>query len=63
MTPESFVKRSHARFAEIMRDLPMNHTRIADLETIYVVHLPERTEMDVSNYRIRPDCAVRVELQ
>ena len=30
---------------EVIRGLPMNHTRFADCDTILVVHLPERTEM------------------
>ena len=39
---------------EIIRGLPMNHTRFADRVTILVVHLPERTETGVPYYRIGP---------
>ena len=31
----------------------MNHTRVADWVTIWVVHLPERTETGGLNYRMR----------
>ena len=41
----------------IKRGLPMNHTRFADWVTIWVAHLPERTETNWPNYSIGPDCA------
>ena len=39
----------------IIRGLPMNHTRFADWVTMWVVHLPERTETGGLNYHIGPD--------
>ena len=34
----------------------MNHTKLADYITIWVVHLPERTETGGPNYSIGQDC-------
>ena len=43
----------------IIRGLSINNTRLADLITIWIVHLLERTETGWPNYRIEPDCAGR----
>ena len=43
----------------IKRGLPMKHKRFADWVTIWVAHLPERTETGGPNYRIGPDSTGR----